>query len=437
MSKLHSLLPKSLIARFALIICVPMVLCQIFAVYIFYKRHWSNVTLHNAKVLSSQIELIDEEYKLGDLTKVVKYTNLFRFSFSNAGELPKASRSKFRSEVLILRNILRDNLDNFVAISHDQDNSEISIFLYDSDNKFLKITIPQKPLINPTSEIFVYWIIGISILFMLIALIFSKNQIRSIEELSHAANKFGYGGVEKFSFKPTGALEIRNAGYAFIRMQDRLEKQVKKRLQMLAMISHDLRTPLTRLLLQIELSDDTEDNIAIKNDLVSMKHMIDSYLDFARGEKAEEFQKIELGEWIKDNIESTKPESTNIIISDENIYLNIRPIAFNRALSNIISNADKYSTKSELSYKKRNDCLEIIVEDNGKGIQEDEKKLVFKAFYRSEKGRTVDKYGSVGLGLPIAKEIIKSHRGTIEIDNSSKLGGAKFIIKIPLIKEEK
>lgn len=428
-SKIYKIIPKSLIARFALIICIPMILCQVIAVYIFYERHWSNVASQNSRVIASQIELVVEELKSGDLTNVVKYTKLFKISLENINELPITKGKKERNEIQILRKYLK-NIPSFINLIHKK--HKIKLFFGHIEGNYVKMTIPEKPLVNPISEIFVYWIIFISIFFIVISLIFAKNQIKSIEELSYAANKLGSGEGNRFKFTPSGALEIRNAGFALLKMQNRLERQVKKRLHMLAMISHDLRTPLTRMLLQIELAGDNEFNAYLKNDLDSMKHMIDSYLDFARGEKAEEFKSVEIGEWLKEYFEKSRLQSTNLVMNESKFYFKIKPFAFRRAISNIISNAEKYSTKSSVSYNVDDKNLNIYIEDNGKGINLEEQNLVFKAFYRSEKGRKVDKYGSVGLGLSIAKEIILNHMGEIKIDNSKKLGGAKIIIKLPI-----
>jgi two-component system, OmpR family, osmolarity sensor histidine kinase EnvZ len=432
--KIYKLSPKSMIARFALIICIPMLSFQLVAVYIFYERHWHSVTTQNSKIISSQLKLIIDEYNSGDLTKVVQITNMFDFSFEIKDKRQKFTFAENRTEIVILKNILNQIFDNIHNIYQDDETGRIEItFRTKNENNLLKISIPSKPLINPTTDIFVYWMVGISFIFMAIALIFSKNQIRSIEELSRAADLFGRGKIDKFHFKPSGSKEIRNAGLAFLKMQERLERQVKKRLQMLAIISHDLRTPLTRMLLQLELSEKTQDNLLLKNDLDSMKHMIDSYLDFARGEGAEEFTIVEASEWLEEFFKHSRFKSTKLILPNNKLYISIKPLAFMRALSNLVSNAEKYSKYSELCCYDDNNNIIFEIDDNGKGISENEKDLVFKAFYRADKARNIDKFGSVGLGLPIAKEIILSHKGNIYIDNSKKLGGAKITLKIPKV----
>lgn len=497
----NRLVPRSILTRFTLIICIPMLLCQLLAVYIFYKRHWYNVSTENGRVISSKIKLIYEEFLDGDLARVIKFSKLFDFSIDLLSKMEdRQNKQGKKIEMRILKKVLSQEIPEIAYISRNPDEGKINIYLYldinkikqnkftnlnsknylsnlkenfgnslsitsseniidfitsghllnKSNYKIMKITMPQKPLVNPVSEIFVYWIIGISLIFLLIAMIFARNQIRSIEELSEAANKFGKGDLDELRFKPAGALEIRNAGFALLKMQKRLKHQLKKKLQMLAIISHDLRTPLTRMLLQIELMDDSNENNKLKSDLESMKHMIDSYLDFARSESSEKFVNIELKNWVKEFESKFRPKSVKFIYPEEKINVSIKPISFSRALMNIITNAEKYSDYAELTFyqitekhKISSDSNKMIndeknisyvifeLDDNGQGIDETERDLVFQAFYRSDKARSIDEYGSVGLGLSIAQEIILSHKGNILIKDSQKLGGTKISFKIP------
>ena len=263
-------------------------------------------------------------------------------------------------------------------------------------------------------------------------MIFSKNQIKSIIELTNAAENYGKG-EKKLIYKPSGAKEIRRAGLAVIKMKDRIERQTAKRTQMLAMISHDLKTPLTRMKLQVELMDEGEEKEELQYDINSMQQMISSYLDFTRGEGGEEFQKIEIGKWISDFIKN-KWSSYDISTKIKNtaITANIKPHTFERALSNLISNALKHSTKIEISIYSEDDTANIIIEDNGTGIKKEDRKLVFKPFYRADKSRSLDTDSSVGLGLAITKEIIKGHFGSIRLEDSEKLKGLLVRIKLPI-----
>jgi two-component system osmolarity sensor histidine kinase EnvZ len=233
-------------------------------------------------------------------------------------------------------------------------------------------------------------------------------------------------------YKPSGAREIRKAGIAFLKMKDRIERQTAKRTQMLAMISHDLKTPLTRMKLQVELMDDSEEKEELNHDINSMQYMISSYLDFARGEGGESFSKVELNKWVADYIKlSWNKSNIELERKKNNIFAQIKIYSFTRALNNIISNATKYSTKIKISVYSQNDNAFITVEDNGKGIDNIEKNHVFKPFYRGNKARTFEDSTNVGLGLAITKEIITGHYGSISLAESKTLKGLLVKIKIP------
>ncbi|MDX1924526.1 MAG: HAMP domain-containing sensor histidine kinase [Rickettsiaceae bacterium] len=422
--------PSGILARFALIICAPIIVCQLVTIYLFYEKVWFNVTAQTSKMLANEIKLVMSEYSSGDLTNLVQFSQLFNFKFEQVSSLPTFEHETQRAELESFSGVLRKNFANFKLAHHKHGEQNIEIYFYNEGGSYLRLTTHSKPLLNPTAEIFIFWILGISSIFLLVAMVFAKNQIRSIEELSRAANNFGGNASGKIAFKPSGAAEIRKAGIAFLKMQDRLEKQVKKRLQMLALISHDLRTPLTRMILQLELMEETRENKLLKSDLDSMKHMIDSYLDFARGESAEESIRTEMNEYLTKFFELSRFKNTKLILSNKPIYANIRYLSFMRALTNLISNAEKYAKHAELRCFEKEGKIIFSIDDDGLGIDDKEKQLVFKAFYRSDKARNIDKYASVGLGLPIAKEIILSHKGTIIIADSDLLGGAQIIVTI-------
>ena len=329
--------------------------------------------------------------------------------------------------------IFRKNLSAQVSypnsISIDR-NGQIKVWLQ-INKDLLVIIIPAKILLNPTTYIFVLWVVSLTIILLSVSLIFSKNQIKSILELTNAAEKYGRG--EKMNnYKPSGAQEIRRAGLAFIKMKDRIERQTARRTQMLAMISHDLKTPLTRMKLQVELMNHGDAKEELSHDINSMQYIISSYLDFARGEGGENFTTVELNKWIIDYLKSSWNKN-NIDISTQKgkIYVQIKPHSFARALSNVISNAVKYSTKIKISLSSPQRDAIIIIEDNGKGINDADKMHVFKPFYRGDKARTLEDSTNVGLGLTIAKEIINGHYGSITLGESESLKGLLVKIKLP------
>lgn len=421
--------PKTLLARFVLIIIIPILIGQSIAVYLFYQRHWYNVAQHNSEFV---VKEIDSLLKSGQYSKIEnkkrRYLNLKYRYIKNA--LVPQNNQKHSEEIKIFENILKRNTGKKGNIILESA-TDIRLYLQ-LNNNLLIIYLPYKSILNPTTYIFVLWIFFLTILLLSVSLIFSKNQIKSIIELTKAAENYGMGDKSS-TYKPSGAKEIRRAGLAFLKMRDRIERQTAKRTQMLAMISHDLKTPLTRMKLQVELMDESEEKEELAYDINSMKQMIGSYLDFARGEGGEKFKEVELGKWITDFIKSRwSGHNISVKIKNKPIKTNIKPHSFERAIANIVSNALKYSTKTEISVYSHKDNANIIVEDNGIGIKEKDKKLVFKPFYRADKSRSLDSISSVGLGLAITKEIITGHFGSIKLEDSKKLKGLLVRIKLPI-----
>lgn len=421
--------PKTLLTRFVLIIIIPILIGQSIAVYLFYQRHWYNVAQHNSGFVAKEI---DSLLKSGEYSKIEnkkrRYLNL-EYRFIKNAVIPN-NNQKHTEEIRIFADILKRITGMQGNIIMD---SAANIRLYlQQDSDILIIHLPYKSILNPTTYIFVLWIFFLTILLLTVSLIFSKNQIKSIIELTKAAENYGRGNKEN-TYKPTGAKEIRRAGLAFLKMRDRIERQTAKRTQMLAMISHDLKTPLTRMKLQVELMNESEEKEELAYDINSMQQMIVSYLDFARGEGGEEFKEVELGKWVSDFIKNRwSADNISINIKNKSVKTNIKSHSFERAIANIVSNALKYSTKIEISVYSQKENAIIVIEDNGIGINEEDKKLAFKPFYRADKSRSLDSIASVGLGLAITKEIITGHFGSINLEDSKKLKGLLVRIKLPI-----
>ncbi|WP_341752262.1 HAMP domain-containing sensor histidine kinase [Candidatus Tisiphia endosymbiont of Piscicola geometra] len=430
---IHKLIPQTLLARFVLIIIVPTLIGQILAVFLFYDRHWYNVSYYTSNIIANEIISLleqDDNNLLEKNTTETNYLNL-SYQFHQKLNLPR-KQPRISEELEIFKNIInvKINKKNIVQIN---DAGRIEV-LFQLTDGLLKITFPAKLLMNPTAYIFVLWLIFLTILLLSVSLIFSKNQIKSILTLADAADQFGQGITRLQTFKPSGAKEIKKAGIAFLKMKERIEKQISKRTRMLAMISHDLCTPLTRMKLQLELMNKSEETEGLKEDIVIMQQMIKSYLDFARGENGEEDQIIELSSWISNIINKWSMTNIELIATEQSVYGQIRPTNFERAISNVINNAIKYSTKIKITICSTSTNVIIKIEDNGIGIKDEEKLLVFKAFYRSDKSRSLNNSGNVGLGLAITKEIIIDHGGTISLQDSKTLGGLLVKISLPNLK---
>jgi two-component system osmolarity sensor histidine kinase EnvZ len=414
-----------------LIIIIPTIIGQMLAVHLFYQRHWYNVTQHTSSLIANEIGslLQNIDYRQA-FPNSKSYINL-KYLFIPNSLIPK-NAEEHSEELDIFKHSLDNKITNSqVIILSSEGKIDTYIQIYDD---VLKISFPSKVLINPSTYVFVLWILCLTILLLSVSLIFSKNQLKSILDLARALEDYGRG--EKIdSYKPTGAKEVRKAGLAFLKMKDRIEKQSAKRTQMLAMISHDLKTPLTRMKLQVEVMDSSEEKEELAYDIDSMKHMIDSYLDFAKGEGGENFVKIELGSWLKEYINASWGNSNiDLNLKKTKIFVHLKPIAFQRAIANLISNSIKHSTKQKISvYSSSSDNVVIKIEDNGTGIDDKDKAKVFKPFYRVDKSRSLDTSSSVGLGLAITKEIITGHYGKITLMDSKVLGGLLVKIVIPRI----
>ena len=415
-----------------MIIAVPMILAQVIGIYIFYDRHWSNIFTSTSNMVAKEIKMlidIESKHSLKDAIREGKILGIKMERISSKDA--KKDRVKTHKYLEEFSHILERQIRRRSSATLVNDESEIQI-LIQMDDGYLKIRRSAKPLINPTTYVFAIWMVSITCILLAVAIIFSRNQIRSILELASAI--FSLNNTESQRYKPSGALEIRRAGLAFIRMKERIERYITKRTQMLAMISHDLKTPLTRLKLQLEIMDQSEETDNMKHDVVSMQQMISSYLDFARGEGGEELCKVHSLDWFQSNIALHNYGNLLIAFSEqiENPEIMIKPIAFKRAIENIITNAAKYATRLIVEIRLEDEQVIINLDDNGIGISDDEKVKVFKPFYRSDSARHIDSQGSVGLGLSITREIILGHNGDIILYDSI-LGGLGVRIVLPAI----
>lgn len=426
----RKILPKSLLTRFVLIIIIPTLIGQLIAVHLFYQRHWYNVSQHTSSLIVTEINsLIKSKNYSKTPYQTHSYLNL-DYTFIPTAKLPNEAQ-KHIEEFEIFKKALKFKIgQEGVIILNDSNNVNLYLKL---GKDILQIKLPYKSLLNPTTDIFVLWIFFLTIILLTVSLIFSRNQIKSIVELTKAAEEYGSGN-KTYLYKPSGAQEIRGAGLAFLKMKDRIERQTAKRTQMLAMISHDLKTPLTRMKLQVELMNESEEREELKYDIESMQHMISSYLDFARGEGGEEFQLLDLNEWIKSFIDN-KYLNTDIKVNlyANKLFVRIKPYSFERAIANLLNNALKYSTKIIITVNNEDDHVSILIEDNGIGIKKEDRNSVFKPFYRADKSRSLDDSANVGLGLTITKEIIRGHNGNITLDDSKNLNGLLVNINLPLV----
>jgi len=295
----------------------------------------------------------------------------------------------------------------------------------------LEFTVPRRNVYATNSHIFLVWMVISSLLLVSVAVIFMRQQIKPIERLSKAAQQFGIG-MKMENFKPSGASEVRKAAEAYLKMQERIERFIEQRTLMLAGVSHDLRTPLTRLKLQIEMLSDDKNNSELLSDVDEMQKMLETYLDFAEGVTTEETSNISLDSMINEIINSENQAHKEINFktsSADPTYFECKAIAMKRNISNLFNNACSYGDNILISLKNNENLITISVEDDGPGIKEDNYEQAMKPFIRLDSSRNQNISGS-GLGLSISQDITSNHGGEMTMSRSD-LGGLKVSLKFP------
>jgi two-component system osmolarity sensor histidine kinase EnvZ len=342
----------------------------------------------------------------------------------------KANRTT--SEFADFQQLLRNKLKHPITVRkiHGTD-IEICVQM---ETESVRMEMTAKRLESRTTTIFIMWMVAATFIFLMIAVLFLRNQIRPITRLAAAAESFGRG-VDMPDFRPHGANEVRRAARAFVVMRERIKRQMRTRTEMLAGISHDLRTPLTRIKLQLAMLSDQEAVKELGDDVQQMEHMIQEYLDFARGEGREEALRVDLSDLLEEVVADYQRSGAAVtFVSSPDLQTDIRVSAFRRVLHNLIDNALRYGKKCEVKVKLMQSVnsgyAEITIDDDGPGIAPAQREEVFKPFTRLDPSRNVNT-GGVGLGLTIARDVVLAHGGSISLDASS-LGGLRVAIKLPL-----
>jgi two-component system osmolarity sensor histidine kinase EnvZ len=440
-------LPQTLFFRSILILIVPIVLIQVIVTTIFFDRHWSKVTSRLAFAVAGEISLLVSSIEQNDDYIDIEGDRLFYAMAQNldmlatyepGASLQKATLNKdspgISWEAMIERTLdreLNQQLSIPYAISVDFKEKWVNVSVQ-LTRGVLNIDIPQRRLFSSTTYIFLLWMFAASTVLLIIAVLFMRNQIRPIRRLAIAAEHFGKGRDVR-NFKTEGAKEVRQAGQAFVKMRERIQRQISQRTEMLAGVSHDLRTPLTRLKLQVAMMGDSPDIYEMKKDISEMEKMIDGYLNFVRGEGREKSVRTSLDSLLQDITLAAKRQGCDVRLNLNGLSFvpMLRPVAFKRCLTNITSNAMKYASSIWITLENVTEKqVKIIIEDNGPGIDEDKLVDVFKPFYRVDSSRNQET-GGVGLGLPIAMDIVHAHGGEIWLQKSPR-GGLAVHISLPI-----
>ena len=428
-----NILPKRLFYRSLIIVATPMILLQIIITVVFFDSLWIKANKGMTRSLVSEIHTLYDVYVGPDMeqkqTIIDLYNKNFDFVISFKSEsFPKTLEERWYSP---MDRSLRRELKSTFGTRYWFDTTtykEVVELRIKYQNGFLQIFFPKHKIAPSSVRIFALWITLPGLLLIMIAIVFLKNQTRPIVNLAKAAEKFGKGEFIK-EFRPSGAREIRQAAYEFDKMRKRITIQLNQRSEMLSGISHDLRTPLTRLKLQLALLKQQDLAKKMSDDIEEMERMLNEYLEFAKYQKNEETETVSLNNIIKDITKKYENKKINFSI-EENLEINVRPNSIKRCLVNLMDNGLSYGKKVEIFAKKTANNIIIFVDDDGPGIPEKEYQNVIKPFYRIDKSRGQNKSG-VGLGLSIANDIIRSHGGNISL-NKSPLQGLRVKISLPL-----
>ncbi len=454
MQRLKKLIPRSLYGRFLLIITLSTLVVQLVSIYVFYYTHLDVISKQMARSVVTEMVFVKKSVNKPDYEKLLRdlseNTGL-NFSFEERRRLKKKkiADSRWRKNwIYDYINPLIDPYNRFKSelknhglypyeIYENHDDDDLITVKVQTTQGVLSFEVPIKKITSSSAYVFTFWMILSALVTSLISIIFLKNQVRPIRDLSDAAEKFGRG-QDVVNLKPAGSTEIRSLTISFIKMKERVMRQITQRTDMLSAVSHDLRTPLTRMKLQLEMMSDSQEIEDLKSDISDMEKLVDEYLDFARSDDKEKTVKTKIKKFLQEKIidyyAKMKIHIEYSLDLASELEIPVKKLALKRALINLVDNAFNYGSKVRLSATLVSNNLMITLDDDGPGIPESERSNVFKPFYRIDNSRNLDKKivsGGSGLGLAIAMDAVTSHGGRITLSDST-LGGLRVTILIPV-----
>ncbi len=442
------LLPSTFLGRSVMIIVMPLILLQVVSTWIFYDRHWDTITRRLASAVAGEIAMVIEgmrrfpgkenEARVLSAAAVMNIRVAYR-----RGEILPNVAPEIGGGILDRR--LSKALDERFKRPFHMDtwtyDRQVRIKVQLPDG-VLDVFVSRERLFSSTTYIFIMWMVGTSMVLFAIASVFMRNQVRPIRRLAAAADSFGKDR-DVPDIKPEGAIEIRTAAGAFNLMRERIQRSIAQRTEMLAGVSHDLRTPLTRIKLQLAMLGDGEGITDLKADLAEMESMVEAYLAFARGEGTEEVVETDLGEILVDVAAGARREGASIDVDVEidadavtnadgvaALMVPLRPNAFKRCVTNLVTNALVHADHVAVHASRHGDAIEVTIDDDGPGIPSAEREEVFRPFYRLDSSRNLDS-GGTGLGLTIARDVMHGHGGDIRLEEAPS-GGVRARLRLPV-----
>jgi two-component system osmolarity sensor histidine kinase EnvZ len=429
-------LPRSLWGRSLLILILPLVITELLATWIFYDRVWDTVErrLSSAvagdigftlNILASANSPAERSMMLARAEDVTELVYAFRAGETLPAGMQRTTGGGTEDQ---LAQAMLERVGRPFEIDGDFDPRDLLVSVEMPDG-VMQVAVPRKRLSTPTSSLFVLWMAGSSLVLLSIASVFMRNQVKSLQRLAAAADSLGKGR-DVPNFKPEGATEVRQAARAFIKMRDRLQRQITQRTEMLAGVSHDLRTPLTRMRLALELMKEDASVAELKSDVAAMQRMVQGYLDFARGEGEEAERDTDIVLLVNELISSTQRDGPPVFVAlPERHVMPLRPDATRRCLGNLVGNARRYGKHIWVTGVVVRDGFDVTVDDDGPGIPAEQRESVFRPFYRLDAARNPNT-GGLGLGLTIARDLARGQGGDVTLEDSPQ-GGLRVRLHLP------
>ncbi len=448
-------IPRSLYGRFLLIVILSAVIIQLVSIYVFYYTHLDVISKHMARSVIAEMVFVKTSINKPGYENLLRELTIntgLEFSFQEKRKLKrkKIGDSDWRnSKFYEFINPIIDPYNRFKSelqshglkpyeIFENPENDDLIIVKVQTPQGVLTFDVQVKKITSSSAYVFIFWMGLTIVLTSFLSISFFRNQLRLIRKLSESAEKFGRG-QDAPNLRPVGSQEIRSLTISFIKMKERVLRQISQRTDMLSAVSHDLRTPLTRMKLQLEMMTDSPEIVDLKSDVSDMEKLINEYLDFARFDDKEKTKSVNIKEFLQEKIINYYGKMNRIIANkidlDDNFVIELRKLAFKRAIINLVDNAFNYGKQVMLTANINKDNLLIIIEDDGPGIPEIERENVFKPFYRIDNSRNLDSKsssGGSGLGMAIAFDAIVAHGGSIKLADSKDLKGLRVEISIPL-----
>jgi len=433
-------MPRGLFGRSLIIIIAPMFLLQAIVTYVFFERDIDSATRLMARDVAADtafLVALEDNYPPAERAKlrsIAARQMRYELSFEPGADIPPPAQHSRRSTIdEALEEVMAQQIGQTrdFKVTGTPKNFDIRVEVHDG---VLRMIVPRDRVTVSAPDLFVVWMVASSLILLTLAILFMRNQVRPIERLARAADAFGKGRAVP-DFKPYGATEVRRAAQAFLTMRERIERHVQQRTEMLAGVSHDLKTPLTRIRLQLALMQSGPETEALTEDIAEMERMLDEYLDFARGEEGEKAQLTDLGDLVSDAAAAAARARSGgadrlVVNAPYGTLLAVKTSALRRCVTNLIDNALKHGRQVRVSLERTSHAAEIHVDDDGPGIAPDQREEAMLPFHRLDEGRNLQS-GGVGLGLAIARDIARAHGGELLL-NESPSGGLRATVRLPV-----